>query len=203
MIGVGITQRMMTAAGTAERRTALDVRWPAFLARCGLAAVPLPNDPALAVETADALALGGLVLSGGEDLARYGGGVRERDETERRLLEWALRDGRPVLGVCRGMQLIADYYGAGLHPVDGHVAVRHEVVFDGSVRTVGCFHRWAADRVPEPLEVTGRRGPVVEAVRLKGGNVQGIMWHPERDEQPQQADVDLFRSLFAGALCAR
>ncbi|GAB1644047.1 gamma-glutamyl-gamma-aminobutyrate hydrolase family protein [Krasilnikovia sp. MM14-A1259] len=199
MIPVGITQRLLPPDEFGERRSALDVRWPRLLARCGLAAVPLPPDETLAVAVAEAASVAGLLLSGGEDLARYGGPAPERDAAERALLDWALRTGRPVLGVCRGMQVVVDRFGGVLHPVDGHVAARHEVAVDGRSRMVTCYHRWAARAVPDPCTVTARRGDVVEAVRLTGTRVHGIMWHPEREDPPDEADLAMIRSVLGGA----
>ncbi|MFJ9742824.1 gamma-glutamyl-gamma-aminobutyrate hydrolase family protein [Streptomyces sp. NPDC101166] len=199
MIHVGITQRLTGPDRFGERRTALDVRWPAFLARCGLVAVPLPAEPGLAVAVVESVPLAGIVLSGGEDLAHYGGDAPERDATERALLARCLETGRPLLGVCRGMQVVADHFGAALRQVDGHVAARHEVCVGHGVRTVTCYHRWAAVELPETLAVTARRGEVVEGLRALTAPVHGVMWHPEREQQPDEADVALFRSVFGGA----
>ncbi|MEV0266918.1 gamma-glutamyl-gamma-aminobutyrate hydrolase family protein [Streptomyces sp. NPDC050617] len=198
MINVGITQRLTGPDRFGERRTALDVRWPAFLAHCGLAAVPLPNDPGMAAALVESVPLAGIVLSGGEDLGRYGGDAPERDATERALLTRCLRTGQPLLGVCRGMQVVADHFGAALHQVNGHVAARHDVHEGQSVRTVTCYHRWAAVELPEPLAVTARRGDVVEGLRARTAPVHGIMWHPEREQRPDKADLALFRSVFGG-----
>ncbi|HZD70914.1 MAG TPA: gamma-glutamyl-gamma-aminobutyrate hydrolase family protein, partial [Actinomycetes bacterium] len=114
-----------------------DVRWrvweePAALlpasylrvvARAGGRGVLLPPDGDGAGETV--AALDGLVVSGGGDIdpALYGAGshpqtadVRpERDHAELALLQEALDKGLPVLGVCRGAQLIAVAHGGSLH----------------------------------------------------------------------------------------
>ena len=85
-------------------------------------AVLLPPDP----DGADLLErLDGLVVSGGSDIrpARYGSAedpatfdVRdEQDESELALVEAALARGTPVLGICRGMQLLAVAHGGSLH----------------------------------------------------------------------------------------
>jgi gamma-glutamyl-gamma-aminobutyrate hydrolase PuuD len=202
VIAVGLSQRRHPPNGVGERHDALDPRWHRFLADCGVAAVPLPNDPELAVGTASGLDLAGLVLTGGQDLAHYGGDAPERDRTERELLAWALAAGRPVLGVCRGMQVLLDAYGSALRPVEGHVAVRHQAVVDGAPRTINCFHRWAATAVSAPLVATGSRDGVVEAVRHPDRPVRGIGWHPERWDpaDPERAtDTAMVAAFLAGA----
>ena len=176
---------------------ALDRRWPVFLAACDIAPVPLPSHPGLAVELADALNLCGLVLSGGDDLASCGGTAFERDLAELELLGWAEADEVPVLGVCRGMQLIVEHEGGRLLEVDGHVGTDHEVhSTTGATRTVNSFHRWGAVEVRESLDVVASCGDLIEAVRHRSRPTFGIMWPPERVEVPDPDDVLLMQSIF-------
>jgi gamma-glutamyl-gamma-aminobutyrate hydrolase PuuD len=193
---VGVTQRSLPPNEFGEHRDALDTRWPPFLAACGLVGVPLPNLPWLAVATARELGLGGVLFTGGDDLAAYGGRFPHRDETERELLRWALGLAVPVFGVCRGMQVLVHAYGGRLEPVRGHVATRHEVRTGGRVRRVNSFHRAAARSVPAPLEVTATCGDVVEAVRDPRAGVAGIMWHPEREARFDEEDIAIVSALF-------
>jgi gamma-glutamyl-gamma-aminobutyrate hydrolase PuuD len=200
MTAVGITQRSLPPNEFGERRYALDVRWFPFLAACGLTAVPLPNVPGAAVGTAvgiaEELGLCGVILSGGDDLACYGGPCPERDETERQLLAWAMRRDLPVLGVCRGMQLLVDAFGGTLAPVDGHVATRHDVRTAAGVRNVNSYHRLAAHTVPPVLEVTASCADVVEGVRHRAAAVHGVMWHAEREDVLDEQDVTSTAGLF-------
>jgi gamma-glutamyl-gamma-aminobutyrate hydrolase PuuD len=198
MTTVGITQRCLPPTEFGERRYALDARWFEFLTACGLTPVPLPNEPDIAVDTAKAVGAQGIILSGGDDLAAYGGPYPQRDETERRLLDWALRCDVPVLGVCRGMQLLVDAFGGTLEPVDGHVATRHDVLTDGRLRTVNSYHRLAPRTVPPALRVTASCGDVVEGVRHRDADVVGVMWHAEREDRFDPEDVAICTELFGG-----
>jgi gamma-glutamyl-gamma-aminobutyrate hydrolase PuuD len=199
MTCVGITQRTLPPTEHGEQRYALDLRWYEFLAECGLTPVPLPNDPDIAAATAATAGVRGLILSGGDDLADYGGPFPRRDETELRLLDLALCEGLPVLGVCRGMQLLLHAFGGTLSPVDGHVATRHDVRTARGVRTVNSFHALAAAAVPDQFEVTATCGADVEAVRHRDAPVVGVMWHAEREDPFDEADVAQFRTFFGGS----
>src|SRR4051794_31887091 len=169
MSTVGITQRSLPPNEFGERRYALDARWFAFLAACGLTPVPLPNVPELAIGTVESAGVRGIVLSGGDDIGQF----PHRDETERALLTWAMAQDLPVLGVCRGMQLVVCALGGTLTPVAGHVATRHDVRIGDEVRNVNSFHRLAPATVPPCVEVTARCGGVVEAVRHRDAEVVG------------------------------
>jgi putative glutamine amidotransferase len=196
MTTIGITQRSLPPNEFGEQRYALDARWYPFLSACGLTGVPLPNVPEIAVDTAAAVGVRGIILSGGDDLAAYGGPFPQRDETERQLLDWAMRRSLPVLGVCRGMQLLVHVFGGTLEPVDGHVATRHDVLIGDRARNVNSFHRLAPHVVPPSLEVTASCGHVVEGVRHREAEVVGVMWHAEREDTFDAEDVGMFSELF-------
>jgi putative glutamine amidotransferase len=171
--------------------------------------------------------LDGLVIAGGADVApaRYGAsahpetlGLRpDRDETEFALVENALSAGLPLVGVCRGMQVLNVVLGGTLAQhvpdVTGSSAHRPEVGQFGSTEvemvpgsaineilggaaTVSCSHHQAVDRIGDGLMVTAKSADgVVEAVELMGAEfVLGVQWHPEQD-----AEVRLFKALVARA----
>jgi putative glutamine amidotransferase len=172
--------------------------------------------------------LDGLVLSGGPDLdpARYGhephpaaGRPRpERDAAEFALLEAALALDLPVLGVCRGAQVLDVALGGTLHQhvpdvvggaghqprpaVFGRTditvepgSVLHGVV--GDTTTVQCYHHQSVDRLGRGLRVVATSADgVVEAVELPGARfVLGVQSHPEQEIE----DVRLFTALVDAA----
>ncbi|MEU8298289.1 gamma-glutamyl-gamma-aminobutyrate hydrolase family protein [Micromonospora sp. NPDC048909] len=176
-------------------------------------AVVLPPDD----RDADVLrVLDGLILAGGADVdpARYGQlpaprteSRPDRDAGELTLLTAALDVGLPVLGICRGMQLLAVAYGGVLHQHlpevighDGHrpapgVYGTHPVrfapgslaraVMAGVDRVNSYHHQGVAD--PGRLTVTGWADDgVVEAVEDPDRPfVLGVQWHPENEADPR------------------
>nr|MBP6802004.1 gamma-glutamyl-gamma-aminobutyrate hydrolase family protein [Zoogloea sp.] len=117
---IGVTSRIVEAQGYREARDALAHDWAVFLAAAlpGVAWMQLPNlGGEHIVPYCEQWEIDRLILSGGEDI----GVSALRDQTELRLLDWAEVRGVPVLGICRGMQLIAHRAGTGLIPVAAHV----------------------------------------------------------------------------------
>jgi putative glutamine amidotransferase len=187
--------------------------------RAGGLAVLLAPDPQLAQEPAQALDLiDGLLLAGGADIdpASYGqaahaetqDSVPERDAFEIALTRAAIERDLPVLGICRGMQLINVALGGTLtqHLPEhlGHQEHRRVVgSFDGSdhdvdvadgtlaMRVIGSarhgtksHHHQGVDRVGEGLRIsaTSPFDGVIEAVELpQRAFVLGVQWHPEAD----------------------
>ena len=117
MLKVGLTQRVEVIQDTNERRDCLDQAWTRLLVDNGYLPIPLPNR----VEDVDTLIaeleIDGIILTGGNDLSHLTGATNtapERDAFERRLLERCADLDIPVLGVCRGMQMMVAHFGGEL-----------------------------------------------------------------------------------------
>ena len=200
MKAVAITQRVSVVPAYGERRDCLDQAWTKFLAACGLLPVLLPNVTEAALALCELAGIGGLVLTGGNDLAVLGGDAPERDAVENALLDFAQRRRLPVLGVCRGMQVVQQRFAIPLCRVEGHVAQSQVIRIDGERKEVNSYHRFAAFDSRPPLEVWAVADDgVVKAVRHAAEPITGIMWHPERRAPFAPADVALFRQVFGVA----
>ena len=185
--------------------------------------------------------LDGLVLQGGADVSpeSYGeaplrpewAGDRVRDLYEIDLLWEFVIQGKPVLGVCRGEQLINVAFGgslvqdiatqlpgAGAHvDLAAYDAHRHEVVFEpGSSLArmyasrgggVVSIHHQCVGRLGNGLAVEARAAGdgVIEALRGTGVNyVMGVQWHPEFHQGTGLLDpAPLLDGFLAAARAAR
>lgn len=199
MTRVAVTQRVTVVPSYGERRDSLDQNWSRFLRACGLSPVLLPNIPELALAMCSEQGISGIVLTGGNDLAVLGGDAPERDATETALVAMAEASPIPILGVCRGMQVLQHHYGIPLQRVEGHVTSRQTIQVCGRSKEVNSYHRFGALETRAPLEIWASAGDgVVKAVRHMKAPVMGIMWHPERMDPFSTSDINLFREFFEG-----
>jgi putative glutamine amidotransferase len=194
---VAITQRVSVVPAYCERRDCLDQAWTKFLAACGLLPLLLPNVTEVALALCEGVDIAGLVLTGGNDLAGLGGDAPERDAVESAVLDQAERRSLPVLGVCRGMQVIQHRFAIPLRRVEGHVTPSQVIRIDGELKEVNSYHRFAALDSRPPLNVWAVAADgVVKAIRHSAQPIIGIMWHPERCAPFSSADLALFRQFF-------
>jgi len=200
MTMVAITQRVAVVPEYGERRDCLDQAWTRFLAACGLLPLAMPNLAEVALELFRRPGFAGLVLTGGNDLTAVGGNAPERDAAENALMDEAESRGLPILGVCRGMQLIQHRQGIPLTRVEGHVARRQLIEIRGKPAEVNSYHCFGARESRPPLESWAVASDgVIKAVRHRSRPITGIMWHPERNTPFAPEDVALFRSVFKAA----
>jgi putative glutamine amidotransferase len=164
--------------------------------------------------------LDGLVLQGGADVSpgTYGEqplspewvGDRLRDVYEIELVHEFIEAGKPVLGICRGAQLINVAFGGSLHQdipshrSDDYEKHRHAIRFEPGSRlarlyprvetpAVSSIHHQSIKALGRGLRVEAWSEPdgMVEAIRGEGGSyVFGVQWHPEFHPPGDAATLD-------------
>lgn len=135
------------------------------------------------------------------------------DEAQLAIIRDTAAAGRPLLGICRGMQLVNVAFGGTLHQhIDGHRGSRSapfvatEVRFDrpDPISTAGdhlCSHHQSVDRLGEGLDATARAADgTVEAVRHHELPVWAYQWHLEH---PRSAARQLVPAMAALRTSAR
>ena len=205
---IAVTQRVDIISSYKERRDALDQRWITFLQTINLLPILVPNNISYVQQLIEAKSIDGILLTGGNSLVKYGGDAPERDEVEKLLIEFAYSKNLPLLGVCRGMQMVQDYFNNSLCEVDGHVATRHSLVVKEGLRIsnvvnryqdVISFNKYGAYKVKgDLLSVAHSLDDVVMAVEHKEHKIFGVMWHSERETPFNNNDKDMFKEIFWG-----
>lgn len=217
MIRLGLTQRVDVVEAYGERRDCLDQAWIDLLEEWDYRPFPLPNTVADPRDYLDSMALDGLILTSGNDIAHLESATEtapERDLLERAALEWAIDNNVPVIGICRGLELLNDYFGGTLSTVEDHVSTVHSISF--RIQTlqlpqmnelilpdeiqVNSYHNYGitSEDAADDLEVLATASDgTVEAVSHPDCPILGIMWHPERDTLSTEFDRKLFRTIFS------
>lgn len=194
-----VSQRIDWVESHQEFRDSVDRRLIRLLFEADLLPIPLPNlsfEVAKKKKTLDlffeAINPDGILLSGGNDIGQF----LDRDNTEFGLLQYAATHALPVLGVCRGMQLMAAYDGIEVVPVSGHSGTRHKVSGDINGE-FNSFHKFSIARCPPNFRViaTAHDGEI-EAIRHKFNKWEGWMWHPEREENPSSWAIENIARVF-------
>ncbi len=201
-----VSQRVEFIEKYDEKRDCLDQRWSEYFEDLNILAIAIPNNVSYAEKILKGNEIDGVLLTGGNSLVPYGGTAPERDILEIFLLEWAMSKNIPLLGVCRGMQLIQHYYGINLVEVDGHIGKRHKLNIEKGCKisdlleaydTVNSYHRFGAFDSAKKLDIVARSGDgVIMSIEHAVKKIYGIMWHCERENPFSENDKALFRKIF-------
>lgn len=192
---VAVSQRVDHFPDREEHRDALDIRLTQWLTAAGFLPFPLPNAVFATGELPawlDRVRPYGLILSGGNDI----GDEPQRDATERALLDHARDQRLPVLGICRGMQILGAWSGTALKPVANHARTRHQVA--GAISgEVNSYHNFSLAECPPQFDVLSRSDDgEIEAIKHRQLPWEAWMWHPERETIFSARDTSRLKALF-------
>ncbi len=213
---IALSMRVVDAKGYRESRDAISQEWISLLESWNAIPILLPNvysDIETLVSMADLV-----ILTGGDDIVLDSDSnsvleadehAKERDLQEYKIIDVCINKNIPLIGVCRGMQLINYKFGGSLEVIESgkHVAVQHDVVFNdseysdifGKIRNVNSYHNYGItkDTISSALNVLAvSDDEVVEALSHEKYPIVGIMWHPERNTIFSKFDKDLVMHLI-------
>lgn len=202
--------REIRVEGSQEVRDALDRDWFSFfnLNFPSITLIPLSNNLKHSIKSMKSLGINGLILSGGDSIGK----TPQRDVTEKKLIQHCINDSLPILGVCRGMQMINIFFGGQLRKnikeLTGinHVVESHKIVLDkdfvkgsfGKIK-VNSYHNQGMlidDLASGLVPFANAAEKVVEGFYHKSKPIVGIQWHPERVGSNAKLDKKLFNKLF-------
>lgn len=234
LVGITAWRRVLDTHYGPERLQTLAAYYGEAIADAGMTPLIIPNGQDPDEAAALVSVLDGLVLSGGDDVdpERYGaepessrGVDPDVDRFEIALVEAAREQGKPILAICRGLQLVNVALGGTLNqevtaagtphePIekdsdpDEVNARRHTVVFEpgslmaqiygGLEAKVNSLHHQGIRDIAPDLMVEGRtEDGQVEAARCSGDWwVVGVQWHPERMDGEHRRIFEVFREAI-------
>ncbi|OYT52913.1 MAG: hypothetical protein B6U72_07225 [Candidatus Altiarchaeales archaeon ex4484_2] len=222
---VAISQRSLKS----DKGTDMDVlerSYVEYFSGFDIGLVPIPNACADIGGYFSELPVEAVILSGGNDVdpGLYGQKpvyVKDvspsRDDTEKKLLELAIKKNLPVLGICRGMQFINVFFGGGLIQdlaedrvsEVGHVIDKHgvDIIDDELARLIGkrvfdvnSFHNQGVTRGTLSTELkafaVSPKDGVIEGFHHVSLPIAGIQWHPERPGSDKIFDKRLLEAFI-------
>ncbi len=196
---IAISQRVEISKHK-EVRPQLDIKLFNFIVSSGYIPVPIPyflynkkKSNILLKKWLKKIKPNGIVLSGGEDI----GTNKLRDASEYFLIKFAKKNNIPILGICRGMQILAKYFGSKLFKVKNHVNKNHLIKNKKKQIIVNSFHNLAIKNCPKNFKVKFKAvDGVIESIYSVNFKMEGWMWHPERYKKFKSFDVKSFKNLF-------
>jgi N5-(cytidine 5'-diphosphoramidyl)-L-glutamine hydrolase len=202
---IGISLRVTAAEGYDEKRDSLSQEWPQLLEELGFDPIFIPNSLKNIDKFLENINIDGLILSGGENI----GENKLRDQTEIKIIKFAIEKKLPVFGVCRGMQIINKFFGGKIRITNNkeHVKKNHEVsIYDKKLIEniknekilVNSFHENIITKkiLGNKLEILGlcEKDNTVEMFRHNQLPITGVMWHPERD--PNEINKEILKKAL-------
>ena len=216
-----LSQRVIEEASYQERRDSLSHDWIVFLQKIGYIPVSCPNEIGDLEAYLNAIEPQGIILTGGNNVspALYGknNNISDvficRDKTEIRLIDYAIEHRLPVLGVCRGAQMLQVYFRGILSEVsDGdlnHVNNDHEIfVTDAKMAqqlmadkfVVNSYHKQCIKKneLADHLKAfaVSEADNIIEGFYHDYYPIIGVQWHPERNKPYNQMDIEIVNRLF-------
>jgi N5-(cytidine 5'-diphosphoramidyl)-L-glutamine hydrolase len=204
---IAITQRIIKNEEYPEIRDALDINWGSLFERLDYLPIIIPNNfnPEYYIKSEH---VDGILFSGGNNLGSITNNEVDliRDRIESKILSIAIKEKIPVLGICRGMQMIANYFSATICKIKNHAGCNHAVkiidntlykdYFGGSV-VVNSYHNYGILDVSDQLLIAAKsQDDSIEAVQHKKFKIYGQMWHPEREKPFDERQLNLIKKIY-------
>lgn len=201
----------------------LENNYMTYFERLGVKLLPIPNSVIDIRHYFEEFHILGVILSGGNDVDPeiYGEKNREeysvsknRDFTEKRMLEIAIEKKLPVLGICRGMQFINVFFDGKLINIkeaiktnNEHVAVSHKISITepnvtkmlGKTVDVNSYHNQGLriDELSPKLKVFAQTSNgIIEGIYHPLLPIAGIQWHPERESPDEEFNKKITQAFI-------
>lgn len=202
-----LTQRIVLNESYPEIREALDIRWAKLLKEIGCLPIILPCEVDFR-DYFETCSIDGIILTGGNNLYSLSDDPlsKKRDTFEKELITYAIQNKIPLLGICRGMQIIAEYFGSSLQKISGHVGTRHLLIpredslfypYLKNITEVNSYHNYAIEFISDELSISAvDEVGCIKAVEHRSHRIFAQMWHSEREIPFQKNEIDLWKIFF-------
>ena len=179
--------------------TKLDLDWYNYANKLKFNLIPLGYKTELAF--LKKIKIHGIIFSGGNSLNKFEKKKENllRDEFEIKLFNYFKKKNIPILGVCRGMQLISDLNNIKLFKTKNHVTKGHIIKLDNNkIMNVNSYHTFLIKENSKNFKTfaQNKKDNSVEAMKHKKNKILCIMFHPERTSKDQDKVDKIFKEFF-------
>jgi len=207
MKNIIVTQRLILNDSYYELREALDIKWGSLFEQLDILPIVLPMEYDFK-KYFNNIQIDGILLTGGNDLNSLNKSTEslKRDNFEKELIDYGIKHNIPIFGMCRGMQIIAEYFRCSFKKVEDQVAIKHTIkvnkqskYFDllEKIDKVNSFHNFAVDNITDELIVSARNEKnMIKAIEHKQYKIFGQMWHSEREKPFNSGEINMIREFF-------
>ena len=189
---IGISSRIINAENYDEKRDAISHDWPQLLEKIESNIIFIPNKLTNVEDFLNDIGVNGLILSGGDNI----GDDKQRDDTEIKILNFAIKNKIPLLGVCRGMQVINNFFSGSIEKNNNlsHIVNSHHITLvNNNIISLLNKNTFEVNSFHNNIITNSNLGKNIEAFAITDKDktiegffhtslpIVGVMWHPERD----------------------
>jgi putative glutamine amidotransferase len=193
-----VTLRIEKLGKFNETRENVDIRLTNLINKLGFVPILIPNNLVNINRFVKEISPSGIILSGGGD-------PRKKDLryfTENKLIKISLKKNIPIIGICRGAQVINLFFGGKLLKVKNHVKKLHTLCgpfIKNKKIKVNSYHEYGfyKDILGKNLNsLASSLDKIVMLFSHSKYKILGIMWHPERYLRIKNFDKKIIRNFF-------
>lgn len=204
---IAITQNIILNNDYYEVREALDVKWGLLFKELNFLPIILPIEYDFRLYF-NSLNLDGVLLTGGNSLSSLNLNAEstKRDMFEKELIKYSIANDIPVFGICRGMQIISEYFLATFTKVKNQISIKHKLIANKNskyfhkikkIKQVNAFHNYAIDSLPNDFIISAtNEDNMIKAIEHTKYKLFGQMWHSERENQFNKDELNLIKYFF-------
>ena len=183
----------------------LDKKWFNYFSKFNAILIPIGFDN-FDYRKIEELKLDGIIISGGGNIYNLSKKKinLQRDNFEKKIISKFKKKNKPVLLVCRGFQLLADYYGSKIIKINNHVNTMHKVYLSNNIffknktnLVTNSFHEYGLREISKEFEVLGNSNDgSIEFAKVKKYKIYCTMFHPERYNKSQILIDKIIKKIF-------
>lgn len=194
-----ITQRNERIGQFKESRDNLDLRYVNLIQNLNMLPIIMPNMSKNINQFLDTLKPDGILLTSG-------GNPKEnnlRKITENKLIKYSIKNNLPLIGICRGAQVINIFFKGNVVPIKNHVRRNHIIkgdIIKGMKKTsVNSYHDLGITKktLGKNLKILASTNDLsIECFKHTRKEIMGIMWHPERYKILRKFEKKIIKNFY-------